>query len=84
MYGIGTGDGVDPRKVEHKYGSRDRSGDGVDHSSHYLMFDRGGNRDGFPLHLRWDIYGTGTGHGVDPQKVEQKYGSGDWVDPPQR
>ena len=42
------------------------------------------------LHLKWDIYGTGTRDGVDPQKVDHEYesrdgsgdGSGDGVDPP--
>ena len=38
-----------------------------------------------PLHLRCDIYGTGTGDGVDPQNVEHEYesrdGSRDGVDP---
>ena len=27
-------------------------------------------------HLRWDIDGTGAGDGVEPQKVQHKYGSG--------
>ena len=31
-----------------------------------------------PNHLRRDIYGTGTRYGVYPQKVQHKYGSGDW------
>ena len=30
-----------------------------------------------PYHLRWDIYGTGARDGVDPQKVEREYESGD-------
>ena len=29
-------------------------------------------------HLMWDIYGTGARGGVDPQKVQNKYGSGNW------
>ena len=28
-------------------------------------------------HLRWDIYGTGVRGGVDPEKIQHKYGSQD-------
>ena len=34
-----------------------------------------------PDHLRWDIYENGARDGVDPQKIQQKYGSGDGVVP---
>ena len=34
-----------------------------------------------PHHLRWDIYGNVPRIGVDPQKVQYKYGSRDGVEP---
>ena len=34
-------------------------------------------------HLRWDIYVTRVRDGVDPQKVQHKYGSRDGFDNPQ-
>ena len=37
-----------------------------------------------PHHLRWDIYENGARDGVDPHKVQQKYGSGDGVDAPKK
>ena len=36
-----------------------------------------------PPSSKWDIHGTGSGHRVDPQKVEHKYGSRDGVDSPE-
>ena len=68
--GTAARDGVDPQKLQLKYGS----GDG----SRFLTWP--------PHDLRWDIYGTAARDGVDPQELQLKYGSWDGsrsrVDPP--
>ena len=68
--GTGARDGVDPQKVQHKYGSGAGSRPRVD-----PLYD-----------LSWDIDGTGARDGMDLQKVQHKYGSGAGsrprVDPP--
>ena len=53
-----AGDGVEPQKVQHKYGSRAGSRSGVNP----------------PHDLRLDIDWTGAGDGMDPKMVEHKYG----------
>ena len=128
--GTGAGDGVDPQKVQHKYGSKARSGVDPPHTcskvrhrwdwsqrwsgppkgttqigiwiwswppKHDLMWDRwdwswrwSGPSKGmaqiwiqswiwsWPPHthvLGWDIDGTEARDGVDPEKVQHKYGS---------
>ena len=80
--GTGGGDGVDPQKLQHKYGSRD----GIN-PPHNLMSNMGLKQEMewtlkryntnlelelaldlelTPYVLRWDIDGTGDGDGQDP------------------
>ena len=56
--GTGAGDGVDPQKVQGKYGSTAESGSGVDPHMH---------------DLRWDIDGTGAKDRVDPKLRSECY-----------